>query len=136
VRGGDHCHKLDKLGLFILAGLVVGVLGAIVVGTFWTRAVPDKGEVLIGGISTGLILFLRDIVAAVRAGWEEVTRNQVNEQLALSKPAPRLLPSPKPLAGAGAAAEDVAAAAEDRAEEIQTAEAAELQLRNEEREQR
>src|SRR5687768_12316020 len=75
--GDDRCHRLDKLGLFLLAGLVVIVLGVIVIGTYWTKTVPDKGDVLLGGIATGLILFLRDLVAAVRAGWEEVTRGKV-----------------------------------------------------------
>ena len=82
----DDCHRLDKLGLFALAGLVVVVLGLIVAGTYWTRGVPEKGDVLLGGIATGLILFLRDLVAAVRAGWEEVTRGKVNEQLAQARP--------------------------------------------------
>ncbi len=82
----DPCHQWDKLGLFGLAALVVLVLGAIVAGTFLTRTVPDKGDVLLGGIATGLILFLRDLVAAVRAGWEEVTRGKTNEQLAKSAP--------------------------------------------------
>ncbi|KKC24679.1 hypothetical protein WP12_17750 [Sphingomonas sp. SRS2] len=82
----DPCHRRDKLGLFILAGLVVLVLGAIVIGTFRTGGVPDKGDVLLGGIATGLILFLRDLVAAVRAGWEEVTRGKTNEQLAKGSP--------------------------------------------------
>jgi hypothetical protein len=84
--GDDICHKWDKLGLFLLAGLVVLVIGGIVFGTYATKSVPDKGDVLIGGIATGLILFLRDLVAAVRAGWEEVTRGHVNEQLAKSGP--------------------------------------------------
>lgn len=84
----DPCHQWDKLGLFALAGLVVLVLGAMVVGTFWAGTVPDKGDVLLGGLATGLILFLRDIVAAVRAGWEEVTRGKTNEQLAKGAPPP------------------------------------------------
>lgn len=112
----DSCHSFDKLGLFMLAGLVVSVLGLIVVGTFWTNAVPDKGDVLLGGIATGLILFLRDLVAAVRAGWEEITRGKTNEQLAGSAPA--TTPSPTP-PDAKAAAGQVAEAAEEEARQIQ-----------------
>lgn len=113
LRNDEHCHQLDKLGLFVLAALVVVVLGLIVAGTYWTRGVPEKGDVLLGGIATGLILFLRDLVAAVRAGWEEVTRSKVNEQLAQSGP-----PKPKPPTDAQEAAEDVADAAVERADEI------------------
>ena len=82
----DNCHSWDKIGLFALAALVVIVLGLIVGGTFWTKGVPDKGDVLLGGIATGLILFLRDLVTAVRSSWEEVTRSKTNEQLAKSGP--------------------------------------------------
>jgi hypothetical protein len=86
-RAPDPEHTKDKLGLFILAGLVVLVLAIIVTGTYWTQGVPDKGDVLLGGIATGLILFLRDLVNAVRSSWEEVTRGKVTEQLAQSGPA-------------------------------------------------
>lgn len=108
----DPCHRWDKLGLFVLAGLVVVVLGGIVAGTYWRETVPDKGDVLLGGISTGLILFLRDLVAAVRAGWEEITKGQVNEQLARSAPSH---PTPKDAADA---ADKVAGAAAEEAEII------------------
>lgn len=84
----DTEHRWDKFGLFILAGLVVLVLGLMIAGTFWTRSVPDKGDVLLGGIATGLILFLRDLVAAVRTSWEEVTRGKTMDSLASSNPGP------------------------------------------------
>jgi hypothetical protein len=89
----DVEHSKDKLGLFLLAGLVVLVLGGIVLGVFWRVSVPDKGDVLLGGISTGLILFLRDLVNAVRTSWEEVTRGKTNEALAQSA-APSDTPQP------------------------------------------
>ncbi len=108
----DTEHARDKLGLFLLAGLVVMVLGVIVIGVYWTRGVPDKGDVLLGGISTGLILFLRDLVNAVRSSWEEVTRGKVTEQLAQSGPST----SPPP-ADAIEAAEQVATAAEAKRDE-------------------
>lgn len=82
----DTEHARDKLGLFLLAALVVLVLGMIVAGVYWTRGVPDKGDVLLGGISTGLILFLRDLVNAVRSSWEEVTRGKTTDALAASGP--------------------------------------------------
>lgn len=93
-RPADPEHSRDKLGLFVLAGLVVVVLGVIVGGVYWTRGVPDKGDVLLGGISTGLILFLRDLVNAVRSSWEEVTRGKVTEQLAQSNSGPMEVVAP------------------------------------------
>lgn len=78
----DPEHRSDKLALFCLAGLVVAVLGGVVAGVFIRSAVPDKGDVLLGGITTGLILFLRDLVNAVRSSWEEVTRGKAMDQLA------------------------------------------------------
>lgn len=111
----DTEHARDKLGLFLLAALVVMVLGVIVVGVYWTRGVPDKGDVLLGGISTGLILFLRDLVNAVRSSWEEVTRGKVTEQLAQSGPAPDNTPPPKDVVEA---AQDTADAAQTKADKI------------------
>lgn len=110
----DPCHERDKKGLFRLAGLVVVVLGCMVVGPFVAGHLPEKSDVLLGGIATGLILFLRDIVAAVRAGWEEVTRSKTNEQLA--KGAPPKAPVPEDAADA---ANSVANAAAGRAAEIE-----------------
>jgi len=83
----DPCHSWDKLGLFTIAGLVVIVLGSMVIGPFVVASMPDKADVLLGGIATGLILFLRDLVAAVRASWEEQTRAETNKQLSQSAPA-------------------------------------------------
>lgn len=82
----DLEHRTDKLALFLLAGLVVLVLGGIVYGVFATKVVPDKGDVLLGGVSTGLILFLRDLVNAVRGSWAEVTQGKITDQLANSGP--------------------------------------------------
>lgn len=108
----DVCHSWDKIGLFILAALVVLVLLAVVVGTYWTQGVPDKGDVLLGGIATGLILFLRDLINAVRSSWEEQTRAATNEQLARSAPAVTVPDD------AAAAADAVASAAAREADQI------------------
>ena len=90
----DPEHKSDKRALFLLAALVVGVLGIVVVGVLWRNSVPDKGDVLLGGITTGLILFLRDLVNAVRSSWEEVTRGKAMDQLAAASPPPTETPAP------------------------------------------
>jgi hypothetical protein len=115
VTVADPEHRTDKLGLFLLAGLVVAVLGAIVVGTYWTQGVPDKGDVLLGGIATGLILFLRDLVNAIRSSWEEVTRGKTLDSLAAAGPSANDAPAPKDVRQA---AEQVADAATDKADEI------------------
>jgi len=110
----DPEHRSDKLALFILAGLVVLVLGGVVLGVFWRSVVPDKGDVLLGGITTGLILFLRDLVNAVRTSWEEVTRGKITDQLAASTGPGE--PSPQ---DAKQAAQQVASAATDAADKIE-----------------
>lgn len=112
MRPQDECHSWDKIGLFALAGLIALVLLAIVIGTYWTQGVPDKGDVLLGGIATGLILFLRDLVNAIRTSWEEQTRSKTNEQLARSTPVVPVAPD------AAAAADAVADAANSAASSI------------------
>lgn len=110
----DPCHSWDKLGLFVVAGMVVTVLGGIVAGTFMGSGVPDKGDVLLGGLATGLILFLRDLVTAIRASWEEITRGETLKTLGSAAPndyAP-------PPAGVEEAADQVAEAAADEAQAI------------------
>jgi hypothetical protein len=109
----DACHQWDKLGLFSLAGLVLAIVGGIVFGLFHNKGLPDGSDGLLGTIIAGLLLFARDLVAAVRAGWEEVTRGKVNEQLA-AKPGD-LPPAPE---DARQAANQVAGAADDAARHI------------------
>lgn len=111
----DTEHARDKLGLFILAGLVVMVLGAIVIGVYWTKGVPDKGDVLLGGISTGLILFLRDLVNAVRSSWEEVTRGKATDALAAAGPPLPIIEAPQ---DAAEAADQMVDAAKTEAKQI------------------
>ena len=112
----DTEHARDKLGLFILAGLVVVVLGVIVIGVYWTKGVPDKGDVLLGGISTGLILFLRDLVNAVRSSWEEVTRGKATDALAAA--GPPIAPIIEAPQDAAEAADQMVDAAETKADQI------------------
>ena len=110
----DPCHSWDKLGLFVVAGMVVTVLGGIVAGTFMGSGVPDKGDVLLGGLATGLILFLRDLVTAIRASWEEITRGETLKTLGSAAPSDH---APPP-AGVEEAADQVAEAAADEADAI------------------
>ena len=110
----DPCHSWDKLGLFVVAGMVVTVLGGIVAGTFMGSGVPDKGDVLLGGLATGLILFLRDLVTAIRASWEEITRGETLKTLGSTAPIDN---TPIP-AGVEEAADQVAEAAANEADVI------------------
>lgn len=112
----DTEHRWDKLALFLLAALVVVVLGIMVVGVYWTKIVPEKGDVLLGGIATGLILFLRDLVNAVRSSWEEVTRGKTMDTLSQSQPTHDAAPPPQ---DAVEAAHQTAGAAVDKAEKIE-----------------
>lgn len=110
----EPCHSADKIGLFALAGLVVAVLGLMVIGSIWGPPDHEINETLLGTIAAGLLLFSRDIVNAVRASWEEVTRGKTNEQLAASKPAEATaVPD-----DAKAAADQVAEAASAEADRI------------------
>lgn len=114
MMGVDPEHRSDKLALFVLAGLVVAVLAGVVFGVFWRSAVPDKGDVLLGGITTGLILFLRDLVNAVRSSWEEVTRGRITDQLAAAGPANE---APKDAVDAAGAVADAATGKADQIRE-------------------
>lgn len=109
----DPCHRWDKLGLFALGGIALAVLGAMVIGPLAAETLPQNVDVLYGTIAAGLLLFLRDIVNAIRAGWEEVTRGKTNEQLAGSSPSP-----PPPPRSAVEAAGRVADAADEEAASI------------------
>ena len=66
---------------------------------------------------TGLILFLRDLVNAVRSSWEEVTRGKVTEQLAQAGPAQDAGVTVVP-EGIVDAAQETADAAQDKADII------------------
>lgn len=112
----DPCHAWDKIGLFILAGMVVAVLGLIVYGSFWGPDEKEINEGLLGTVGAGLLLYGRDIVGAVRSSWEEVTRSKTNDQLAAGRPSDVAV-----AADAKEAAEQVAEAAEAEAETIKKA---------------
>lgn len=104
----DECHRWDKLGLFILGGMVICTIAGIAYGLFTTGALPDGSDGLLGAMVGGLLLYGREIISTIKASWEEVTRGKVNEQLAASGPAAEVTPIP---ADAVAAAEQTAEAA-------------------------
>lgn len=114
-RNKDVCHEKDKLGLFVLAGMIMLVIGGIVFGLFHNNGLPDGADGLLGTIIAGLLLFARDLVSAIRAGWEEVTRGKVNEQLAKAAPVLEDKAAPQ---SASDAAEQVAHKAQAEADRI------------------
>ena len=96
---------------------------SICVGPVYKQPVPPIdpsaslfSDVLLGGITTGLILFLRDLVNAVRSSWEEVTRGKITDQLAASAGPAETTPTPQ---DAKEAAQQVAGAATDAADKIE-----------------
>ena len=101
-------HRLDKLGLFILAGAGIGGLIALGGGVLmW--GIPSAGEGaegLLNVIATGLLLFSREIVGAIRAAWTDQQVGLMSDKLHSSKPVPPGQPAgtpEDPLRVAGAA---------------------------------
>jgi lysozyme family protein len=75
-----------NMGPKVAAGFLQRALNAFNnQGRDYADIVAD-GDVLLGGIATGLILFLRDLVNAIRSSWEEVTRGKTLDSLANAGP--------------------------------------------------
>lgn len=91
----DTEHRWDKLALFILAGLIIIVIGLVVLGVF-LKGVPEKGDAVLGGIVTGLLLFLRDLVTAVRTSWEGQQWGKMADNLAAAPATVAPDPTPDP----------------------------------------
>ncbi|MEA3033218.1 MAG: hypothetical protein QOH86_1234 [Sphingomonadales bacterium] len=108
----DPCHAHDKLGLFVLAGMAIAIIGMIAAFCFW-KGIPEKADVLLGSIVTGVLLYSRDIVNLIRASWQDQTMSKMGDQLAGSQPGSA--PAPP---DAKAAADQVAGAAADEADAI------------------
>jgi hypothetical protein len=108
----DPCHGRDKLGLFILAGMALAIIGVIVIGCF-RKGIPEKSDVLLGSIVTGVLLYGRDIINVIRSSWQDQTMSKMGDQLAASPAAGG--PVPK---DAKEGAEQVAEAAADKSDAI------------------
>lgn len=108
--------RLEKLGLLLLALLSVLALGAIAILAIRAGTIDPNASALIGVIVTGLIAFGKDIVAAIRGYSMSAQLGKVTDQLAASGPATP--PASPPPANVIEAAEDVAGAAQDRADQI------------------
>lgn len=104
-------NRRDKVGLFMLAGLSIGLIGAIAILSFF-KGLPRDAETLLGMVVTGLLLFARDIIASIRQAWQDVQMGKMGDQLANSTPIPANDSVP---AGVEEAAEQVAEAAADEA---------------------
>ena len=77
-------HRVEKCDRFWLLTLAMGalvVLGGVSLMALW-KGVPEKADVLIGGIVTGLLLFMREIVQAIRGFWQDERTGKLTDQLA------------------------------------------------------
>lgn len=93
MTGHEERSDRDKLGMFVIAGMVVVVLGGIVWGSFGgSGEKADQWEALLGTVATGLILFLRDLIAAVRGSWSEVPQGKAISGLTSGQPNPDPVP--------------------------------------------
>jgi hypothetical protein len=108
----DPCHNRDKAGLFLLAALALVIIGMVAGFSFW-KGIPDKAEVLLGSIVTGVLLYSRDIINVIRSSWQDQTMSKMGDQLAGSQPGSGSAPP-----NAKAAADRVAGAAADEADAI------------------
>lgn len=101
-------HHGDKRALALIAILCVILLGGVVYGVFATGNDPEKrDDALLGTLVAGVLLFLRDIVAAIRASWAEFTNSKTTDLLAGASPPP-VEPAPKDAAEAARATADAA----------------------------
>ncbi|MEA3044584.1 MAG: hypothetical protein QOH47_2422 [Sphingomonadales bacterium] len=113
-------NRLDKFALFVLAGLsIAGLIGLGTAIVLW--GMPETGEGsegLLNVIATGLLLFSREIVGAIRAAWQDQQVGQMSDRLHASapvEPPPPATPAPR---DAKEAADQVADAAANEAATI------------------
>lgn len=111
-------HRLDKLALFILAGISITGLVGIGAGILWW-GMPTRGEGaegLLNVVATGLLLFAREIVGSIRSAWQDQQVGSLSDKLHGSVPAKQPPPVPEDAADA---ARQTADAADERASEIE-----------------
>lgn len=70
----------DRFWLLTLAMASLIVIGAISGLAIW-KGLPDKTDVLLGSVVTGLMIFMREIVATVRAWWTDEKTQRLTDQL-------------------------------------------------------
>ena len=104
----------EKLGLLLLAGMSIGSLTAIAILSLRVGEVTANAATVIGVIVGGLIAFGKDIIQALRGLSMSAQLSKVTDQLAASGPVVDAVPAPD----AQAAAQVVADAAQDQADQI------------------
>lgn len=104
---------VEKIALLALAGLCIISLTWIAIKALSTGTVDSNAATLIGVIAAGLIAFGKDIVAAIRSYAMSAQLGKVTDQLAAAAPVP-----PPVSEGAAVAANEVADAAVNRAEDF------------------
>lgn len=75
----------DRFWLLTLAMGSLFVIGGISLATIY-QGVPEKVDVLLGVIVGGLLLFMREIVQAIRSFWEGERTTKLTDQLAAAAP--------------------------------------------------
>ena len=116
----------DRWVLILIGGGIILTVNFIVF-VIWRASISDKvlpsmAEVVFGAIIGGSLVKLADVLSALVTLATGRQIEKQSDQLANSKPPPKPLPASDGQGVAGAAAEDVARTAEERAEEIQDAE--------------
>lgn len=107
--------QLEKLGLLLLAGMSIVALTAIAILSLRAGEVTANAATVIGVIVGGLIAFGKDIIQALRGLSMSAQLSKVTDQLAASGPAVEPATAPP---DAKAAAQEVAGAAQDQADQI------------------
>lgn len=109
-------ERLDKLGVFILCGIALAIIGGISWGAIQQR-IPSDSQTLLGVIVGGIMIFARECLVVIRQFWSDAKTAKLTDALAAAGPplAPILDEAP---ADAQEAAQETAAAAQDKADQI------------------
>lgn len=105
----------DKLGVFILCGIALGIIGGISWGAIQQR-IPSDSQTLLGVIVGGIMIFARECLVVIRQFWADAKTAKLTD--ALANAGPPLAPITEAPADAVEAAQDTADAAQEKADKI------------------
>lgn len=110
----------DKLGVFILCGMALGIIGGISFGAIQQR-IPSDSQTLLGVIVGGIMIFARECLVVIRQFWADAKNAKLTDQLAAAGPPREPIIADAP-ADVVEAAQDTADAAQAKADKIAQAE--------------